>query len=96
MHGDFTGVRIKKINKTTRAFVGTFYILTPVFDNDGRIDAELYKKQGGEYRKLPYNLAPEPICNFWKNDIYVYPEIVKASNLPEVLPCPVPQASNFN
>jgi hypothetical protein len=87
---DFTQVRARKINKTTRALTGTFFVKELVVDNKIIVEHLFFKKQGGEYRKLPYTLPPKPFCDYVNEDVYFYPEIQKVSNIPKPFPCPLP------
>jgi hypothetical protein len=84
---------MKKVNKTTRALVGTFQIIYPDFDNNVTAEVLLYKKQGGEFRKLPYNSPPKPICNALNDDIFLIPEFGAASDFPIPTPCPLVNVS---
>jgi hypothetical protein len=81
---------VKKINKTSRAIVGTIRVLSSEFDNVAKVELVLFKKQGGEYRKMPYNIPPSACCDFLNKDKNFYPEYVKVSNSPFPMPCPYP------
>lgn len=87
---DWSGLRVKKINRTARAIVGTLLVLTNEIDTDVKVEVQLFKKQGGEYRKLPYNFPQSEFCASVNRDNYWYPELVKYSDLPMPFPCPVP------
>jgi hypothetical protein len=86
---DWTGVRVKKINRTARAIVGTVQILKPKLDNDVKVEVQLFKKQGGEYRKLPYNFPRASFCDAVNNDVYLYPDFVEQTDFTRPMPCPV-------
>jgi hypothetical protein len=88
---DWTGVRVRKINKTAKAIVGTLKILAPKIDNTHTTDVQLYKKQGGQYRQLPFKSENAPACNTINADTFFYPEVVKHSDLLRPMPCPFPQ-----
>lgn len=47
------------------------------------MEIKTLKKQGGEYRYLPYTIPPSPYCDALESDKYFYPEIAKYSDLPE-------------
>jgi hypothetical protein len=94
-HIGFSGLRARKINKTTRGLVGTVEVVSSELDNESNLDVEIYMKQGGEYRKLPYNLPPRPTCDIISQDVLNYPEMVKVSDLPHPVPCPLPMVKNF-
>jgi hypothetical protein len=87
---DFSGFKVRKINKTTRALVGPVIVKATGIDNDVKMEHLVYKKQGGEYRKLPYNLPPQECCDFLNNDPYVFSDFVKVSDFPNPIPCPLP------
>jgi hypothetical protein len=86
---DFSNVRVKKLNKTTRGLFGNINLMVSDFDNSMQVEAKMSKKQGGEYRKLPYRLPPKKLCDFFNEDIFFYPDLVKTSNLPLPFPCPI-------
>ena len=86
-------VKVKKINKTTRGIFGTVVQHVEI-DDTFLAGAFLSKKQGGEYRMLPYNFPLTKICDTLEKDIYVFPELAEASDMPYPLPCPV-QPVNF-
>ncbi|KAG5678972.1 hypothetical protein PVAND_008587 [Polypedilum vanderplanki] len=74
-------VKVKKINKT-RSLVGYSLFNAPVGD-DFKVEGKVLKKQGGEYRLLPYNMQPAPFCSTLAKDEYMYPEVAKNSDFPE-------------
>jgi hypothetical protein len=82
---------MRKINRTARAIVGTVQVFSAEGDNDVKIEVQLYKKQGGEYRKLPYNFPKAPLCDTINNDDHFYPDVVKHSDMPMPMPCPIPK-----
>ncbi|KAL7037956.1 hypothetical protein ACKWTF_009414 [Chironomus riparius] len=83
-------VRIKKVNKT-RSFVGSMAFKVPI-GNDFKVGLKLMKKQGGEYRYMPYSSPPTAYCDIIINDKYVYPDVLKQSDFPQDIAanCPVP------
>jgi hypothetical protein len=88
---DMSGLRVRKINKTMRAAIGTMRMVKNVCDNEAIVEFHLYQKQGGEYRKTPYTFPPEAFCRFCDNDIYVWPKILKVLNFPSPMICPLPE-----
>jgi hypothetical protein len=88
---DFTTLKARKVNKTSRGFIGTIKILIPDMNNDWKVAFFLHKKQGGEYRKLPYNRPLTGICTEMSLDKFVMPEILIAFKAPNPMPCPFPQ-----
>jgi hypothetical protein len=57
---DFSKLKVRKVNKT-RALIGEFTYKIPM-GNDIMIEGRLYKKQGGEYRLMPYRAPRKPYC----------------------------------
>ncbi|KAG5679007.1 hypothetical protein PVAND_008616 [Polypedilum vanderplanki] len=73
-------LKVRKVNKT-RSIVG--YVLTKVpIGDDFKSEGRLLKKQGGEYRYLPYGYPPTPKCTLMANDRYMYPDVAKNSDFP--------------
>lgn len=89
---DGSGIKVKKVNRTTRGLVGNITYHVPL-DDSYFVESQFYKKQGGEYRLMPYKTPSTGFCNAVKNDIYFYPELVKFSNYPMPLPCPLTPVS---
>lgn len=87
--------KVKKVNKT-RSIFGSFFYHVP-FGNDIKVEIKTLKKQGGEYRYLPYTLLPGPFCDILGSDKYLYPDIAKHSDFPEDIKsnCPLP-AGNYS
>ena len=85
--------RIKKVNKI-RSIVG-YVIYNVPFVNDIKIEIKTLKKQGGEYRYMPYKLLPGPFCDVLVKDKYFYPDVARHSDLPEDIMsnCPLPAVS---
>lgn len=57
---DFSKLRVKRQNRT-RALVGEYTYKVP-FGNEIMLEGKFYKKQGGEYRLMPYRSALKPYC----------------------------------
>jgi hypothetical protein len=90
---DMSQIRIKRINGTKeRGIFGTYTIKGPV-DDSYKFKVTLYKKQGGEYRLMPYNSPLAPWCSTINNDPYIVPDKVKHSNMTLPLDCPVSNVS---
>lgn len=89
---DWTSLKVKKINKTMRGLFGNHTTLIP-FDNTFEADIIVFKKQGGEFRKLPYRIPRTKYCDVFVADIYFYQDLVASSDFPEVFPCPLPVVS---
>lgn len=82
------GLKVKRVNKTTRGFFGTV-VLRVTADDSFQASAQLWKKQGGEYRKLPYNFPPGNLCDSLGKDIYVFPELAQVADIEYPVPCPM-------
>jgi hypothetical protein len=89
---DASDLKIVRINRTSRTIAGTI-VYHVRLDNSYLMEGILYIKQGGEYRKLPYRMPPKGLCDFINEEKYIYPEVTKVSNMPEVMPCPMPVVS---
>lgn len=84
---DFSELKVKKINKTTRGMFGKI-IQHVTLDNSYTVSVNALAKQGGEYRPLPYKVE-KGACDFCKEDEFLYPELVATSDIPDPLPCPI-------
>lgn len=75
-YSDFSQLKVRKVNKV-RSLVGEIKFFVP-FGNDITIEAKAYKKQGGEYRQMPYKFPPMPFCDFLIQDrkIKFYVELI--------------------
>lgn len=80
-------LKIKRVSKQ-RLLFGNITICTPL-DNDAVSNLSIFKKQGGEYRKMPYKIV-KPFCDVIKNGIYFYDDLCVNSTLPKHRPCPYP------
>jgi hypothetical protein len=88
---DWSQLKVRKMNKT-RKMAGNVTYHVPL-DNSFITFSNLYKKQGGEYRLMPYTLPKEGFCDFMGSDKYFTADLVKASNFPYPFPCPFPAVS---
>lgn len=88
-------VRVKKVNKT-RSIVGYIFYYEP-FGNNIKVEIRTLKKQGGEYRYMPYKQVPEAFCDVLAKDKYIYPDVAKHSDFPEDIErnCPLPAVNNY-
>jgi hypothetical protein len=82
------GIRVKRVNKTTKGFTGT-YVPIVTIDESYQTSAQLFKKQGGEYRLLPYNFPASSLCDALKKDVYVLPEVAANSDMEFPMNCPI-------
>jgi hypothetical protein len=92
---DLTNLKVKKLNKTTRGIVGHFTVKAADLGNNMQVAIQFWKKQGGEYRQLPYRLPSKNLCDYFNEDDIFMPEILKVSNVSSPLPCPVPQVRSL-
>jgi hypothetical protein len=86
---DVRNVKVKKVPGTkTRGLYGwtTFH---GTIDNSFKAFCNIYVKQGGEYRLMPFKLLPQPICDFVNSEKTYVPEFVKVSNFTQPWSCPV-------
>lgn len=58
-------------------------------DNSFALRIEMYLKQGGEYRLMPFKIQNDHICDAYNGDSYFMPKIAAASNFTMPLPCPM-------
>lgn len=63
---DFSQLKVRKIKKI-RSLIGEIKLHIPI-GNDIMFELKAYKKQGGEYRLMPYKLQPSPFCDFLAQD----------------------------
>lgn len=63
---DWSGLKVRKVNKT-RSIIGEIKFFKP-FGNDIMTEGKAYKKQGNEYRLLPFHLPQEPYCDIAVKD----------------------------
>lgn len=63
---DFSGLKVRKVNKI-RSLIGKLIISEPM-DRDILFVTKTYKKQGNEYRLLPYRIPSQPVCEALQND----------------------------
>lgn len=89
---DWTNVKVKKLNKTTRGLDGSLIFHIPL-DDSLEVEGRLYMKQGGEYRLLPYKSSKDGICSFVQADKFFYKEATAASDFEFPFPCPLPSVS---
>lgn len=88
IYADYTKVYIRRENKIRKIF-GNFTWHVAI-DNTFITELLLYKKQGGEYRKLPYKLPRKGICDFANDDKIFYPDIAQHSDHEVPFKCPQP------
>ena len=63
---DWSGLKVRKVNKK-RSIVGDVKFFVPI-GNEIMFIGNAYKKQGGEYRLMPYKVQPTPFCDFLRKD----------------------------
>jgi Protein of unknown function (DUF1091) len=82
-----SSLKVKRVQKQ-RLMFGNVSIFTPL-DNNVIIQLIPYKKQGGEYRKMPYKIN-EPFCDVVQRDEYFYDDLCANSTFLKDRPCPYP------
>jgi hypothetical protein len=86
---DLSQIKIKRINGTKeRGMFGICKINGPI-DDSYKYKITGYKKQGGQYRLMPYNFPLAKWCSAINNDPYVVPDIVEHSNMTVPIDCPI-------
>lgn len=58
-----------------------------------KIEANIYQKQGNQYRKMPYNIKKAKYCDFVANDIHFYDQLLEVSDFPAKGVCPWPKGT---
>jgi hypothetical protein len=86
---DTSKIRVKRINGTKeRGMHGPWIIRGPI-DDTYKVKATFHRKQGGEYRLLPYNFPQADYCSTINNDPYVVPDMIEHSNITLPFTCPM-------
>ena len=91
---DFSKLKVKKINR--KHLVDGSFIYKEELSNEYNCSVELFKKQGGEYRKTAYKLPMKGCCDFYNTDTFLIPEMQPScENCPKQLDkvCPLPAVS---
>lgn len=73
---DWSGLKVKRLNKTTRGVVGPVNVFSKELDNKVIFKALIFLKQA---------------CDTVNNDELIMPEVYDSSDLPNPVPCPFPQ-----
>lgn len=85
---DFSNFKVRKVNGERKIFADI--TAAGEVNNNFTVEVQFYKKQGGEYRLMPFKLSPKPYCDFLYEHMDFYEEILETSNFqqkPNV--CPV-------
>jgi hypothetical protein len=82
-----TDVKVRKINKK-RGFHG-IVILNENVDNSFEQEMTMWKKQGGEYREMPFSIPKKDMCKFYGEDKTSYEDFANASDFPYPFECPL-------
>lgn len=83
---DWSNLKTRRVDKDRKLF-GNITIHTDI-DNSYLIEFRTYKKQGGEYRLLPYRLPKKKFCDAIRDDDVVYPDLAAVSDFEMPAPCP--------
>lgn len=63
---EFNNIKVRKINKT-RSIIGNISYHVPIDENMICI-TKVLKKQGNEYKYLPYRVPPTGLCEVFRSD----------------------------
>jgi len=88
---DLSTMKIKRINKNSGKVIVGSLIFDRDMDETLRVSVELYKKQGGEYRILPFK-ANVTCCSVVSAENEFYAQFGKCHGMP--MKCPIP-AGNY-
>lgn len=88
---DYRDIRVRKHEKVRKIFGNVTHHID--MDNSYTATVELFVKQGGEYRKLPYRLKESPVCDFFQQDTYFYEEMTTMTTYPFPFVCPIAKVS---
>lgn len=86
---DARDIKVKKMNRTTRGVFGNLISFVPL-DDSYAIDINVFIKQGGQYKKIPFKPPTKTLCKFLMEDEYFYEELAAVSNYPFPFKCPLP------
>jgi hypothetical protein len=91
---DATNLKIRKIPGTkTRGIFGSATIYGEI-DNTFQAYCNIYVKQGGEYRLMPFKIQPQPVCDVINNEKTYLPKFIEVSNFTQPVPCPFPKVNH--
>ncbi|KAL7020230.1 hypothetical protein ACKWTF_011424 [Chironomus riparius] len=74
-------LKVRKVNKTRQIF--GYIELYIDFGNNLMVEYKCLKKQGGEYRYLPFSVPKQPYCDYVKADTFFYPDLARDSDFPD-------------
>jgi hypothetical protein len=83
---DYKGLKIRKHEGVRKIFGNVTHHIE--MDNSYVALIDLFIKQGGEYRLLPYKLKKSPLCDFYRDDTFFYEEMTKMISYPFPFVCP--------
>jgi len=78
---DYSDLKVRRHNGTRKLYGSVVYHIP--MGNSYDAQGFAYFKQGGEYRLIPFQVPKKPFCNFFFDELYFYPEFIKASDFPE-------------
>jgi hypothetical protein len=90
---DASNFKVRKtiVNGTkTRSLSGPLIINQPL-DQTYLMEVNMYKKQGGEYRLMPYKLPMRTFCDFLNTDVSFIPAWMENSNMTRPVGCSIPK-----
>lgn len=92
---DISKLKVRKVDKIRRVYGQVEFKIS--LDNSNTVEIIAFKKQGGEYRRLPYRIPSGRFCDFYEEgsqgDVMFYQHMANLSTLPYPAPCPYPNVS---
>jgi hypothetical protein len=90
---DITNLKVRKVPGSKTRGVFGLAVFRGYIDNTNTATINIYIKQGGEYRLMPFKISSQPVCDSMKEDKYFMPEVAKVSNVTIPVPCPLTPVS---
>lgn len=87
---DSTAVRVRRDGKLRKIY-GKI-IVKQQLNNSFVAKGRIFMKTGSGWNLLPYKVD-KPVCDFYNDDKFFYPELCKISDFPCPMPCPLPMVS---
>jgi hypothetical protein len=90
---DLSQMRVRRVKGTKERGMSGPWINHGPIDNSFKFKVTFFKKQGGEYRLLPYNMPLSEFCSAINNEPYAMPDFARHSNFTLPVPCPLVNVS---
>lgn len=91
---DFSNFKVRKVDGVRK--IVAIMTINSELGNNFVLEVVFYKKQGGEYRKMPFKFLPKPFCDLVSGteEMSFYEEVLDASDLPRKPNfCPIPKVT---